>query len=669
MNKKLVWILIIIFLLMLCCWVILIATGILVLSQSEFIEDIVYAINYWDDQVEGVESLDELMSFNVAVDEMREDYTIAVDSYARLLETEFEENDRIDFFVELGYLYSHPLPPRKPLIYYTVGQQRSFYVPGEDEEAVLIDANLAAKSKHLYFWIEDGVRFNEKRVEFLVEVFENEIYPMNLAMFGSEWSPGIDGDVRINILYAKTKAVDFHGYFQRINEYSKKVFYDSNAVEMFVINANRASLNEDAVLGLMAHEHLHLIHWFADQNEELWFDEGFAELSNYLSGYAYGLMDDYYLNVPDLQLNAWSRDFEYEHYGAGFLFVNYLYTRLGEQAIFDLIQSDENSLQSIVGWLQDQPIFDEVRGRDLLMEDVVLDWMVTNLVLDEDMMDGRFEYKNYADASQVEVEVPLVPMAGDDYFYVVHQFGADYLKVDATAGFDMHFDGDDLIRLVDSPVTQGDFALWSSTVPYSVSRIVHEFDLSEVTGKVRLTFDTWFELIEGEDLVLLMISTDGGENWTTTEALFAEREIDDEFYYWTGRSEGWRNESVDLSDFVGEKVLVRFESLIVEGEGKRGIWFDNLKVKAIDYAMGFEEEDASWQVEGFVRVNDLLPQGFAVAAVIDDGEEKMVEYLTLDAGNQFDFSIDAGEAESVTFVITGTTLFVTDEAGYKIEFR
>ena len=58
-----------------------------------------------------------------------------------------------------------------------------------------------------------------------------------------------------------------------------------------------------------------------------------------------------------------------------------------------------------------------------------------------------------------------------------------------------------------------------------------------------------------------------------------------------------------------------------------------------------------------------------MAAVIDDGEEKMVEYLTLDAGNQFDFSIDAGEAESVTFVITGTTLFVTDEAGYKIEFR
>jgi hypothetical protein len=41
----------------------------------------------------------------------------------------------------------------------------------------------------------------------------------------------------------------------------------------------------------------------------------------------------------------------------------------------------------------------------------------------------------------------------------------------------------------------------------------------------------------------------------------------------------------------------------------------------------------------------------------------------LDAGNQFDFSIGAGEAESVTFVITGTTLFVTDEAGYKIEFR
>ena len=37
----------------------------------------------------------------------------------------------------------------------------------------------------------------------LADSFENQIYPTDRAFFGSEWTPGVDGDPHIYILYAR----------------------------------------------------------------------------------------------------------------------------------------------------------------------------------------------------------------------------------------------------------------------------------------------------------------------------------------------------------------------------------------------------------------------------------------------------------------------------------
>ena len=668
MNKKIVWILIIVFLLMLCCWVILIGSAIYLFSNSDFVDELFYEINYWETQIEGLENRDDLKSFNVEPNVLVKDFEVAHDSYNRLITTFVQSDDRLNLLKEMGEINRIPTTPLEPIINYDIGHRHSFYVP-DDFENVQIKANLQGKSEHVYFWVEDGLYFDESTVEFLVEIFESEIYPKNIAIFGSEWSPGIDGDEHINILYANTKKVQYVGYFQPLNEYSKKIFEDSNGMEMFIINADKISLSDENVLGLIAHEHLHLIHWFADANEDLWFDEGFAELANYLSGYGYFLSDNYYIHIPDFQLNTWSNKNDIEHYGASFLFLNYLYTHLGEDAIYDLIQAPENSLQSVEKWLKENPIFDELRGRNFEMEDIVLDWMITNLILDDDVMDGRYFYDNYELANQVDVEYEIIPIIGEEKFLTVNQFGADYLKVNAEDGFEMHFDGDDLMRLIDDPVTDGDYAMWSMNLSESTSRLMYEFNLNDVGEEVILSFDAWYEMIEEDDVVFLMISNDGGKHWKSLKSLYNQKREGDKFYYWTGNSGRWVNEKIDLSEYAGDWIWLRFEGLFLSDEDIKGMLIDDVKINAIGFSDGFENGDGKWVTDGFVRVNDLLPQGFAVAAVIDDGEEKMVEYLTLDAGNQFDFSIDAGEAESVTFVITATTLFVTDEAGYKIEFR
>jgi len=65
-----------------------------------------------------------------------------------------------------------------------------------------INAKLAYQTAHVYFWVEDGIKTNLSDIKRLCDAFENQIYPRNRAIFGAEYSPGVDNDVHLTILYA-----------------------------------------------------------------------------------------------------------------------------------------------------------------------------------------------------------------------------------------------------------------------------------------------------------------------------------------------------------------------------------------------------------------------------------------------------------------------------------
>ena len=76
-----------------------------------------------------------------------------------------------------------------------VGEQDQFWVTNvESNENFRVDATLQYLTPHVYFWVQDGVNFDEEEMKDLVDAFENKMYPTNREFFGSEWSPGIDGD-------------------------------------------------------------------------------------------------------------------------------------------------------------------------------------------------------------------------------------------------------------------------------------------------------------------------------------------------------------------------------------------------------------------------------------------------------------------------------------------
>ena len=101
-------------------------------------------------------------------------------------------------------------------------------------------------------------------IKALMDAFENKIYPTDREFFGSEWTPGVDDDPHIYVLYTGGLGSTVAGYYYYPDEYPPQIFQYSNAHEMFYISSSE-SLSSAYTYGTLAHEFQHMIHWYQDQ--------------------------------------------------------------------------------------------------------------------------------------------------------------------------------------------------------------------------------------------------------------------------------------------------------------------------------------------------------------------------------------------------------------------
>ena len=179
--------------------------------------------------------------------------------------------------------------PAQPL---KIGDHQKFWVTNSDnDEKRQANATLRYITDKLYFWIEDGVSYDEREMRRLADTFTQKIYPTDREFLGSEWTPGVDDDPRLHVLYANQIGSTVAGYFSSADEIPPAAFEFSNAREMFVLSAENVSLGEEYIYGVMAHEFQHMIHYHTDRNEESWMNEGFSVLAELLNQYDIGGCD------------------------------------------------------------------------------------------------------------------------------------------------------------------------------------------------------------------------------------------------------------------------------------------------------------------------------------------------------------------------------------------
>jgi hypothetical protein len=558
-----------------------------------------------------------------------------------------------------------------------VGTIQQFWASNLDTiDNFRVTAEMVYATDHVYFWIERGISYDLNDVKALVDDFEFNMYPVIREFFGGEWRPGIDGDDHLYILVANGLGSTVAGYYSSSDEYAPAVNEYSNGHEMFYL-AGDLPLWDDFTYGVLAHEFQHMIHWYLDTNEESWMNEGFAELASLLAGYDPGGADYAYAQNPDIPLTFWPSDDNFANYGQSFLYVAYYMGRLGSEATQALVSNQANGLDSIDMTLSDLAISDPLTGEPLTADQLFGDWAAALLLQDESLADGRYYMVSYPTAPQPTLTDRFNDCPFSEQTRQVSQYGIDYIRIRCQSPQTFVFDGATLAKVVPAEAHSGDYSVWSNRGDQSNMTFTRTFDFTGVQGEILFDYWVWYDIEEDWDYVYLVASPDGGETWEILRTPSAtDTDPSGNSYGWayTGPSGGgfesaWIRESVDLTRFVGEEVILRFEYITDAAVNGEGLLLDDLSVEAIGYSEDFEQDEGGWEAAGFVRLYNSIPQTYIVL-LVEHGDQTVVREIELDDARHAEVPIEfSSDLDEVTLIVIASSRYTWTPAPYRFSLQ
>jgi immune inhibitor A len=600
----------------------------------------------------------------------------ALETLQSLIDADPPAGDLVEQAMRLKHITDIPRVVAESADPIPLGATRDFYISNMDTDATTsITAELRYETPHVYFWVDQEAYAKDSEIRDMVDIFEEKIYPTDRDFFGEEWSPGIDGDVHLYILFARGLGSSVAGYFSSADEVPKAAHPFSNEHEMFYINADNMGLTEEYTLSVLAHEFQHMIHWYGDNNEESWVNEGFSELAVSLNGYNLGGADWMYLNKPDIQLTYWpdiNDDDSFGHYGGAFLFMNYFLGRFGPEATQALVRNKANGLVGIDDTFRQMNVVDPLRNRLLVSEDVMADFAAALLLQDVSLEDGRYGFPEYPSLMELDKISGVNSCPSKKQSKKVSQYGFDYYAIGCSGTYTIHFAGQTHQKVLPVETPDGKYSVWSNRGDESDMTLTRAFDLP--AGGATMEFDLWYDIEEDWDYVYLEISEDGGKTWTMIETDLGtgtNPQGNNFGWGWTGASEdlsssGWVTETVDLSDYAGEQVLIRFEYITDAAVNGEGLLVDNIRIPELSYQTDFESGLDGWEARGFVRLQNILPQSYRVLVVRKGaGAGVTVEELPLDDRMTGKLIVEAGEDEEVYLIVLGTARYTNQAAPYQ----
>jgi immune inhibitor A len=554
-----------------------------------------------------------------------------------------------------------PVPPD-----YELGETEVFWLHNVHLNAFFTaTATLSYETPHAYWWIEEGYDVPAQDLQRSAEQFEEGTYPTNRRLFGSEWSPGIDGDPHIYIFLGDVPGVG--GYFSSPDEYPVEIRPHSNEHEMFYISLDNAMPGDDYFDGILAHEFQHMIHWAMDRDEETWVNEGLSELAAQVNGYDVGGSDRLFSLAPDTQLTTWPEiEDSAPHYGASYLFLAYFFERYGEDAVRRLVAEPANDRAGF------DAVLAEVDPDGRSFDDLFADWVVANYLEEANLDSGRYGYADLA------LQPPVLTAHYADYpaggREAVHQYAADYILLEGAGDVTIEFTGSLLVPLVGNEVHSGEFQWWSNRGDEGDATLTRAFDLTGLEGATLQAW-MWYDLETDYDYAYVEVSADDGGTWhllansDTTTTNPSGNSYGPGF---TGTSGGgeelrWVQETFDLSPYAGQPVLVRFQVITDDTINRPGLCLDDISIPELATSDDVEEGEGGWQAAGWLRATDQIPQDFLVQLIVP-GREVRVERMPLDEGMHGTMTLSGlgRDLDRAVLVISATAPATTERAAYSV---
>ncbi len=570
-----------------------------------------------------------------------------------LLSADYPTHDYFETAVRLGNedLGERTVPSSEQ---YEIGDTRRFFVDGTRQEATLMGL-----TEHAYFWVEEGLDYEQADVQEAADKFESEYYGRLVDLFGDVWNPGIDHDPRISILHNVEAVESELGHFTSEDEYPRSLFSQSNEQEMIYLNMGELRLGSDFYYGTLVHEVQHLIQWNVDASEAVWLNEGLAQLAEIYLGYDDTADSADYLDEPDTRLNSWNYDEDqvYRHYAAAYLFSVYLWEQLGDEAIQALSRHPANGLAGVQAILQQF-------APDITLDQLLANWMVANYLDDADA-GPLFSYDS------LRLKRPSMKHSLDrdeslDTVNEINQYGVHYIDLNDLRGeTTITFAGDTAVNLFADAPSGGQQYWYAPAVNEMNATLTIPFDLTNA-DKATLKYNVWHQLEDEYDFAYVSISNDGGQRW---ELLFPDDATAGEFGpAYSGKSgsnqnDGWVKENISLNSYVGNEVLVRWDVLTESSIAEQGFAIDDIAIPELELVYDLETDLQGWQASGFLPVGHQIPQQWSVIFIEENGPKPVITPLELNDLNQGKWILDIGK-EGGVLAIMPQAPYVNSPANY-----
>ena len=428
---------------------------------------------------------------------------------------------------------------------------------------------------------------------------------------------------------------------------------------MMVINVDRIDVGSSAYEALLAQQFQRLVQWNQDRNEERWLKEGLAALAVTLSGYDAPESEWPYLKKPDTPLTRWAAGEGQRQ--AAYLFAMYFHQRFGDEGTRALTSEPANGITGIEAALQEV-------DPDLTFNDLFGDWLAANY------LDSTLE-SDGSHLSYTALELPRPVAAVHEAYPVdieatIRQFAADYIVLRGDMDLHITFTGQPETSPLSVSPYSGRRAWWSNRADESQTTLTRTIDLSDVENAT-LIYRIWYDIEPHHDFATVSVRTRDDEAWQILRApsgTDANPWGNSPGRSYTGRSQGWLREKIDLSEYAGEEVSLRFRYLTDGAITGEGLLLDDVSVPEIGHADDLEANLDEWRAEGFVPIPSSLPQHY-LALLIQRGEKTTVERLPLEREQIAEWTVPLAsrELEEAVLVISNVAPLSAEPAPYQLK--
>jgi hypothetical protein len=434
--------------------------------------------------------------------------------------------------------YSSPLPT--PI--YSPGDTAEFWVSKAGHtEPTKITATLAASTRNIYVWVEEGLFFNTNTMSqvagqleqiFILfrlrEVYGDPTILPNDVRISDPTSllslPDVDNDPHLYVLYAADL-----GETETIYNFNDALPVEiapggySNQHELITVNATLypgTSVSDGVYVSLLARGFYEFLTDYHNPEQAQWLKEAFAlflavqfQVASLSSS-----STEAFLQAPTTSLIRPGRlATAAAAQGGQQLFFDYLTQRFGIGLVQDILSRSGDGVAAIDAALAENQVTDPLTAEFITARHVFADFVMAT-ALNGAFGDGRYQHTV---AELTAEQFPTGGVLNDSLDTTitdvsVDQFGTQYIYVlnSQPAHFTMRFDGREMTPRLALPADSDpdNRFYWSGRGRDQDITMTRTFDLTGVE-RATLTYDVWYDLVSDWNYAYLQVSDDDGQTW------------------------------------------------------------------------------------------------------------------------------------------------------------